>query len=337
MKTSKGLDAVGSKKVLLDQSMFGKEEDLPENLWHEAWHNQDSIFNSVCEPAIYSYFKTHWTFCSSQEQFSENYPAILSFDSYIRRTYVHTRVRLTGAEYSSKYAECKMEAMLGKMNRALRVPASPAKVSPRYEPYPGRHSDRPFPRGTRGGASSLCLICAREGIWGQPAPTRPQRRVPGSPLSGLTVGCSSPHRGPWSASPTICEIVTHGTTAVWPPLMCAPSVGLESIMPPPENAFEVMDRVVTPFVDGYSKFNLSNSFPTLIHRLRHGFPIGRFLPLDRTYAFKNHVMDPLHVEYVHNYLLEEVALGRMSGPYSADELRQALSRPAFSDCPLGCC
>jgi hypothetical protein len=48
MKTSKGLNAVGSRNVLLDQSMFGKEEDLPENLWHEAWHNQDAIFQAIC-------------------------------------------------------------------------------------------------------------------------------------------------------------------------------------------------------------------------------------------------------------------------------------------------
>ena len=62
MKTQKGLDAVGSKKVLLDQSMFGWEEDLPENLWHEVWHNQDVIYLSVCKLEIYVYFKNHWSF-----------------------------------------------------------------------------------------------------------------------------------------------------------------------------------------------------------------------------------------------------------------------------------
>jgi hypothetical protein len=159
MKTRKGLDAVGSKRVLLDQSMFGKEGDLPENLWHEAWHNQDAIFSATCEPAIYSYFKTHRTFCSSQEQFSENYPAILAFDSYIRRTYVHTRVRLSESEYTTKYTECKIQAMLDKMDRALCAPLPLSQPSARYEPYPGRQADEPIPRG----AASFCLICAGEG------------------------------------------------------------------------------------------------------------------------------------------------------------------------------
>ena len=140
MKTRKGLDAIGSKKVLLDQSMFGREEDLPENLWHEAWHNQDVIYHSVCELEIYTYFKNHWAFCSSQEEFTENYAAILAFDSFIRRTYVHSRMRLTGSEYTAKFSEFKLESMLTRVNKALsksgmgKVDSSLSSPA-RYGPY----------------------------------------------------------------------------------------------------------------------------------------------------------------------------------------------------------
>ena len=173
MKTRKGLDAVGSKKVLLDQSMFGREEDLPENLWHEAWHNQDVIYRSVCEPEIYTYFKNHWSYCSSQEEFSENYAAILAFNSFVRRTYVHSRVRLTGSEYTAKFSEFKLDSMFTRVNKALSRGGSGradgSSYAPAwYGPYPSerhqRGGDKPFSKGARSNpASSLCLICARRG------------------------------------------------------------------------------------------------------------------------------------------------------------------------------
>src|ERR1700722_2285334 len=168
VKTSKGLDGVGSKKVLLDQSMFGREEDLPENLWHEAWHNLDAVFKAICEPAIYDYFKEHWSFCSSQENFSQNYKAILAFDCYVRQTYVHTRIRLSEASYATKFGECKIEDMLARVNRSLLANRSaPTATSSRFEPYAGSREscgDKPFPRGTRNASpNTLCLICARKG------------------------------------------------------------------------------------------------------------------------------------------------------------------------------
>jgi hypothetical protein len=107
----------------------------------------------------------------------------------------------------------------------------------------------------------------------------------------------------------------------------------------PESVFECMDRVITPLcAEGFdvllAQFDLVRTFPTLSHRIRHGFPIGNFLPLRRTYAFENHFSNPEHGAYIHRYLLEEVDLGRMSGPFSEDNLRAQFRELHFQTAPL---
>ena len=101
-----------------------------------------------------------------------------------------------------------------------------------------------------------------------------------------------------------------------------------------------MNRIVTPmhfagFDTLLTRYNLSNSFPTLVHRIRYGFPLGNFMPLLRTYVFRNHVFNPSDVDRPSQYLAEEVAVGRMSGPFTEGELRWYFGNQHFQTAPLG--
>ena len=107
-----------------------------------------------------------------------------------------------------------------------------------------------------------------------------------------------------------------------------------------DSASDHMDRIVTPLLSAgfdalLTRFDLTASFPTLVHRICYGFPIGNFLPLSHTYIFKNHVTNTTDVNHALQYLAEEVAVGRMSGPFSESELQTHFRNQHFQTAPLG--
>jgi len=101
----------------------------------------------------------------------------------------------------------------------------------------------------------------------------------------------------------------------------------------------VFRRVVTPYdPEAYNlflkRFNLTEKYPNLVFNLQHGFPIGDIPPPTCTYIPKNHKSALDHIDVIRTYCEEEVALGRMSGPFSADEVFDILGRH-FVSSPLG--
>ena len=101
-----------------------------------------------------------------------------------------------------------------------------------------------------------------------------------------------------------------------------------------------MERIVTPlnpagFAVALSEFDLLRAFPTLVSRIRQGFPVGNFVPLSQSYIFRNHLSCPLHTAYVKAYLEEEVSLQRMSGPFTVQALQVAFRGLHFQTSPLG--
>jgi hypothetical protein len=82
-------------------------------------------------------------------------------------------------------------------------------------------------------------------------------------------------------------------------------------------------------------FDLSTLYPTLIQRLHCGFPLGHFLPLDKSYVHRNHPSTLPHANAILAYLNNEVSLGRMSGPYTPHDLESVLGGQYFTSCPLG--
>jgi hypothetical protein len=73
----------------------------------------------------------------------------------------------------------------------------------------------------------------------------------------------------------------------------------------------------------------------LVHRLRNGFPIGNFSPLLDTYIHPNHGSFREHEPSILKYILEEVSLGHMSGPFSESELRREFGQQHVISSPLG--
>jgi hypothetical protein len=121
--------------------------------------------------------------------------------------------------------------------------------------------------------------------------------------------------------------------------MYAPSAEAKIMEPAQNHASDVFRRIVTPYApEAYEHFlkhfNLTEKYPNLVFNLQHGFPIGDIPPPTRTYIPKNHKSALEHIDVIRTYCQEEVALGRMSGPFTADEVFEILGGH-FVSSPLG--
>jgi hypothetical protein len=101
---------------------------------------------------------------------------------------------------------------------------------------------------------------------------------------------------------------------------------------------DIFLRIVHPYsIDAFdhflSKHDLSFFYPLLLSNLRHGFPLGEMPPLTDTVIFNNHPSALLYPDAVNNYLIEELAAGRMSGPFSLQHAENVL-RGAILCSPL---
>lgn len=99
------------------------------------------------------------------------------------------------------------------------------------------------------------------------------------------------------------------------------------------------DRVITPYrADALEaklrEFGLLEKYPYLPDRFRYGFPIGDFDPLKKTYTPRNHSSAYEHIDFIRNYVTEQVSLQRMSGPYTLREVQTKLGSH-FMTSPLG--
>ena len=96
------------------------------------------------------------------------------------------------------------------------------------------------------------------------------------------------------------------------------------------------NRIITPyraevFERRLRTLKLLHKHPHLPRRIRYGFPIGNFTPLKKTYAPRNHASHHLH--FVKEYINEQVSLGRMTGPYGMNTVKQIL-KSDFMSSPL---
>jgi hypothetical protein len=97
-------------------------------------------------------------------------------------------------------------------------------------------------------------------------------------------------------------------------------------------------RIVHPYdIDAFehflSKHDLIYFYPLLVSNLRNGFPLGDMPPLIDTIIFKNHPSALLFSDVVDKYLTDELAAGRMSGPFSLPYTEKIL-RGAIMSSPL---
>lgn len=110
--------------------------------------------------------------------------------------------------------------------------------------------------------------------------------------------------------------------------MSAPSAGPPVITPAVSGASE-RDRIITPyraevFEAELRKWGIWEAFSYLPTRLRCGFPIGDMEPLTRTFTPENHKGGKEHMDFIEEYVREQVGLGHMTGPYTRTQLEEIL-------------
>jgi hypothetical protein len=98
--------------------------------------------------------------------------------------------------------------------------------------------------------------------------------------------------------------------------------------------YEIYERVITPYnADAFSimleKHKLTSTYPLLVENLRSGFPLGTLPPLTQTIIIPNHPSVHDHPDAVEAYLQTEVAVCRMSGPYTQEEVQRILRGPFY--------
>lgn len=89
------------------------------------------------------------------------------------------------------------------------------------------------------------------------------------------------------------------------------------------------ERIITPFrADVFERelrrFDLHYRYPELPDKLRYGFPIGNFQPRSFTFTPNNSRTCIDHLDFVKEYVTEQVSLGRMTGPYSQHRIKEIL-------------
>ncbi|KAF8823347.1 hypothetical protein HHX47_DHR10000429 [Lentinula edodes] len=101
---------------------------------------------------------------------------------------------------------------------------------------------------------------------------------------------------------------------------------------------ELYERIVTPYnADEFEKAllacNISHHYPLLLHNLRRGFPLGHLPPLHETIIIPNHQSVYEHSEVIEQYISDEIAAGRMAGPFSCADMH-LIMRGHFYVSPL---
>jgi len=100
----------------------------------------------------------------------------------------------------------------------------------------------------------------------------------------------------------------------------------------------IFNRVSHPYnPDAFESFllkhNLLSDYPLLPFNLRHGFPLGHMPSISSTVIIPNNPSVLPYMDTVSDYLRKELLTGRMSGPFSREEVELILLGP-FQSSPL---
>ncbi|ESK82523.1 reverse transcriptase ribonuclease h [Moniliophthora roreri MCA 2997] len=99
-----------------------------------------------------------------------------------------------------------------------------------------------------------------------------------------------------------------------------------------EEEISISSRIVTPysakdFAEELATHNLPSRYPLLVTNLTQGFPIGNMPLLTKSIIEPNHASVDRHFHAVEKYLSEELAAGRMSGPFSLEKVERICRGP----------
>lgn len=96
-------------------------------------------------------------------------------------------------------------------------------------------------------------------------------------------------------------------------------------------------KIQTPYLALHFQIFLEHTqllscYPELPFKLTNGFPIVNLAPLNQTFAPPNFPGANLHADTIHVYIAEELCLGRLSGPFTQEELEHKIG--PFCSLPL---
>lgn len=100
-----------------------------------------------------------------------------------------------------------------------------------------------------------------------------------------------------------------------------------------------MLRIQTPYsADAFDSFldtfpRVRATYPDLTYKLRNGFSMGDYPPLQKTVIWPNARSAAEHQGFLDEYFAEEVEAGRLSGPFTQTELEGIFGGP-FQCSPL---
>jgi len=119
----------------------------------------------------------------------------------------------------------------------------------------------------------------------------------------------------------------------------AATPNMERMHAPAIDLSRILYKVVTPYRPEAWKqalidADLMHIYPNLVHDLTHGSLIGNTPPICFTFIPKNLPSANIQPEYISNLIAEEVAAGRMDGPYTIEQAH-AIYQGHFRTCPLG--
>ncbi|GBE83386.1 hypothetical protein SCP_0504340 [Sparassis crispa] len=323
-------DGKGIKRALIDIAQWPDEQAMGPEEWRDAWRNYFEILPGVCDGEIVKRFSEHHMWLSEQSDFKRIFPVILAFDIDVRRGYFLTKKTFVvgSKSYNDHFLKIRLEHIEKGSRCALPIPAGPI-VGSSQTPYrtPSHSPDsrrprrdgaadstaKPFREGRASASTSmLCLICGESG-----------HRA--SQCGRSTMSNGNPAFTVWEnkkllAISTRAEIcltwnVQHGRMPCRG--MYCPGTGghRERIITPYDaEAFEYTLRML----------GLFQRYPLLPQKLHYGFPIGDFNPLLRTFAPPNHSSGAEHIDFIRQYISEQVSLGRMTGPYSQAQVEHIL-------------
>lgn len=137
-----------------------------------------------------------------------------------------------------------------------------------------------------------------------------------------------------SLDPALSSIINHINQLSFAPITSLASYSPYhdnlSITSHPHDHDADFSKIITPYSHiafqlFLEKASLTHQYPELPFKIRYGFPLaGSFAPLDKSYIPDNLPSADIHRDVIHQYILDEITLGRFTGPFRKDELESKI-------------
>jgi len=163
----------GTKQRILDLSEFPDEADMDINKWYDAWHRFSAFIDKHADDNIKERWRKHFEFLKGQDEFENNFQAILRFDIEERTRYFTSPHSVDLTDYPRRFAQLQLQVIQEQIIKN-QATATSYKTSPpsekfsnsfrRFSPY-SKEKTLPSSNNTDSSSKSfrsppLCFICS---------------------------------------------------------------------------------------------------------------------------------------------------------------------------------